>query len=52
MSEKFIAKHVEVRIILQVDVILGTKFVSNELRLQCVERLLCVERDIISSLKR
>ena len=50
MREKFIAKHVEVRIILQVDVILGTKFVSNVLR-QGI-RLLCVEREIISSLKR
>ena len=32
MREKSIAKHVEVRIILQVDVILGTRFVSNVLR--------------------
>ena len=40
MREKFIAKHVEVRIILQVDVILGTRFVLNVLR------------EIIRSLKR
>ena len=50
MREKTIANHVEVRIILQVDVILRTRFVSNVLRRGI--RLLCVEREIIRSLKR
>ena len=50
MREKFIAKHVDVRNILQVDVILGTGFVSNVLRRGI--RLLYVEREIIKSLKR
>ena len=49
MREKFIAKHVEVQIILRVDVILETRFVSNVLR-QGI-RLLCVERETIRSLK-
>ena len=51
MREKFIAKHVEVQIILRVNVILGTRFVSNVLR-QGIRLLLCIEREIIRGLKR